>query len=317
LTAETDLDLFSAQNPVLKVQGNGGQDEVSAGFNPLFTRFLTDNVRADVLRGLPPLQVPFGGYITAPGAQVLLSQQIGKTDNGKPLWVFGGGSGHAASAVLAGEGLWEWRLKEAYDEGTPTVVDYLITRTVQLLAAQAERKRFRFQPLAPVCDLGTPVGFEAYVEDRAGQPAQGGAMEVAVQGKNFNKNYTLQSADGAKGLEITNLPEGTYTYRATTRLAGETLQDQGRFSVQATDLEDVGAGADFALLRKLAQSTGGQFVTLGNEQKITEALLINKPAPTLHSRERAELLIKEWWWLATICLLYLVEVGVRKLSGGV
>jgi hypothetical protein len=38
---------------------------------------------------------------------------------------------------------------------------------------------------------------------------------------------------------------------------------------------------------------------------------------TLRTRERADLLIKEWWWIAAICLLYLVEIGVRKMRGGV
>jgi hypothetical protein len=317
LTSETNLAAFSAQNAVLKVQSSGGQDEVSAHFNPLFSRFLTESVRPDVLRTLPPLQVPFGAYAAGAGTQVLLSQQIGRTENGKPLWIFGSGSGHAASVVLAGEGLWEWRLKEAFDEGTPTVVDYLVTRTVQLLAAQAERKRFRFQPLAPVSDLGSPVSFEAYVEDRTGQPAQGGPIDVSIQGKGVSRQVTLQSADGATGLEVSNLPEGTYTYSANTRLANEVLQDQGRFAIQATDLEDIGTGADFGLLRKLAQSTGAQFAPLGQEEKLVATLIKNRPPATLRTRERADLLIKEWWWIAAICLLYLVEIGVRKMRGGV
>jgi hypothetical protein len=113
------------------------------------------------------------------------------------------------------------------------------------------------------------------------------------------------------------LPEGTYTYRATTRLASEVLQDQGRFAIQATDLEDIGTGADFGLLRKLAQSTGAQFAPLGQEEKLVATLIKSRPPATLRTRERADLLIKEWWWIAAICLLYLVEIGVRKMRGGV
>lgn len=317
LTSETDLAAFSAQQPVLKIQSSGGQDEVGAGFNPLFTRFLTDAVRADVFRTLPPLQTPFGAYAPGASTQTLLTQQVGRVESGKPLWIYGSGSGHAASSVLAGEGIWQWRLKESFDEGKPVVVDYLISRTVQLLAAQAERKRFRFQPLTPVSDLGTPVAFEAYVEDRAGQPSPGGPIEVSLTGpKGQSRRLTLQSADGSTGLEMIDLPEGTYTYRATTRLAGEVLQDQGRFSIQATDLEDIGAGADFGMLRRLAEATGARFASLGQEQQLVDALVKARPAATLHSRERADLLIKEWWWIAGLCLLYLAEIGARKLKGG-
>ena len=318
LTAETDLQAFSAQNPVLKIQGMGGEDEVGAAFNPNFSRFLTESVRPEVLRALPPLQVPFGGYQAGSGAQALLTQQVGRVGNAKPLWIFGAGSGHAASSVLAGEGIWEWRLKEAFDEGQPTVVDYLISRTVQLLAAQAERKRFRFQPLAPVFDLGSPAGFETYLEDRAGQPARSETVELSLTSPNgSHRRVTLQSADGSTGLEVSDLPEGIYTYRAATRLAGEQLLDQGRFSIQATDLEDISAGADFGLLRQLAASTGARFASLGQEQQLVEALVKARPPATLRSKEETDSLIRQWWWITAICLLYLTEVGSRKLKGGI
>ncbi len=317
LTGQTDLAAFSAQNPVLKVQGTGGQDEVQASFNPGFGRFVTDAVRPEVLRRLPPLSAPFGNYNAAPGAQVLLGQRLGQTDNGKPLWLFGAGSGKAAGAVLAAEGIWQWRLQEAFADGTPTVTDFLIARTVQLLAAQAERKRFRLQPLTPVADLGNPVGFEAYLEDRTGQPARPGAITLAVAGPgNLRKTYTLQTSDGTSGLELADLPAGTYTYRATTRLAGEALQDQGRFAIQATDLEDIDAGADFAMLRRLAQTTGGQFATLGQEQGLVQALVAKRPPATLRTHQTSELLIKQWWWLALIVALFVAEVAARKFKGG-
>jgi len=317
VTSLTDLGQLAAQCAVLTIQNPVGQDDVSGALNPGFSRFVTEQLRADILPSLPPLQVPFGTYIASPRSQTLLWQWVGRVPNGKPLWVVGTGSGSEASAVLAGEGLWQWRLKEAYDEGKPTVVDYLVQRTILLLAAQAERKRFRFQPLAPVVNVGTAVGFEAYLEDRAGQPIVSKTIDVELKGPGgFSKRVALTSSDGATGLELAQLPEGIYTYKAFTRLAGEQLVDQGRLAVQPADLEDISTGADFALLKNLSKATGATFTTLPGIDALAKTLIARRPANVLRTRETSAPLAKQWWWLSLLLGLVLAEVAARKLKGG-
>ena len=105
---------------------------------------------------------------------------------------------------------------------------------------------------------------------------------IVFEGELYNDNYepintpevtlTLTTPDGEKKeyhfnqtnngyhLNIGSMPEGHYTYTATTTYNNKQLATSGAFVVEATMLEDINLVADHSLLNTLAAKTGGKLL---------------------------------------------------------
>ncbi|MEJ7666745.1 MAG: hypothetical protein WKG07_48170 [Hymenobacter sp.] len=81
------------------------------------------------------------------GAEAALWQQVGRLPTQKPLLVFGGATADPRSATLLAEGTWQWRLQEAVaHDDRPEAYDRLLSRTLQLLTQNANKKRLDVYP---------------------------------------------------------------------------------------------------------------------------------------------------------------------------
>ncbi len=316
LGANSDLNKFSQNNPVLTLRGHSADvDEIFPHFNATFAKFNFDSEKLRLLAKMPPLQVPYGEYSLKTGAEVLLFQMLGRLQTQKPLLALQMNKQNK-SAVLAGEGLWQWRLAEYELTDRNEVVDDIILKVVQFLSSKEDKRKFRiYTTQNEYLDYETVV-FEAEAYNELYEKISDVKVIFSLQdekGKLYN--YTFTITGGITKFEINNLPKGIYKYTATADVLGKTEKASGEFVIKDLQLETLSTTADFDLLRKVAQNSQGKFFKITQLESLEKDILQNKKPDLLHSSEELLEIIHLKWLFFLILALVSVEWLVRKFLG--
>lgn len=316
LGANSDLNKFSQNNPVLTLRGRSADvDEIFPHFNATFAKFNFDSEKLRLLAKMPPLQVPYGEYSLKTGAEVLLFQMLGRLQTQKPLLALQMNKQNK-SAVLAGEGLWQWRLAEYELTDRNEVVDDIILKVVQFLSSKEDKRKFRiYTTQNEYLDYETVV-FEAEAYNELYEKISDVKVSLSLQdekGKLYN--YTFTITGGITKFEINNLPKGIYKYTATADVLGKTEKASGEFVIKDLQLETLSTTADFDLLRKVAQNSQGKFFKINQLESLEKDILQNKKPDLLHSSEELLEIIHLKWLFFLILALVSVEWLVRKFLG--
>jgi len=316
LGSQSSIGPFTASNPVLQISGPGTQiDKVTAYFNTDFKQLAFDPAKLDLLAKLPPITVPYGEYRAQPGSEVVLWQQIGTVKTTKPLLAFNVTSPRK-TAVLAGEGLWAWRLEEYALTEKQDVVDELLQKIIQLISVKEDRRKLRVYPIRNEFVAGEKVIFETELyndiyERQYDQPVR---LQLTDE-RNQTRSYAFTPTAANSRYEISQLPEGAYQFRATATLNGRAEQSSGQFIVRTQQLEALNTTADHAMLRQLANQTGGRFYKPAQVDALVNALT-NRPHPArLSSTESIDEIINWRWLFFAVLLLATIEWGLRKFYG--
>ena len=223
LGAQSATAPLNAINPVLQITGPPAQTDKSlARFNADFKQLNLDPARLDLFDKLPPLTVPYGDYKLQPGSEVVLWQQIGSVKTSKPLLAINVTSPRKA-AVLAGEGLWQWRLEEYALTDKQEVVDELLQKVMQLISVKEDRRKLRVYPVRNEFVAGEKVIFETELYNDIYERVYDKPVQLQLtdeKGLTRSYNYTPTASNGR--FEISRLPEGVYQYKATTTLNAKT-----------------------------------------------------------------------------------------------
>lgn len=313
---------FNTLNPVMQITAQPGQsDKVTARYNDAYKALNLDAARLDILTKMPPLSAPYGDFKLMPGSEVVLWQQVGSVQTQKPLLALNVTAGAAdrprKAAVLAGEGLWQWRLEEYALTDKQEVIDEMLQKVIQLISVKEDRRKLRVYPIRNEFVVGEKVIFETELYNDIYERIYDKPVNLNVldeRGITRSFNYT-PTTDNSR-FEISRLPEGAYTYRATTNLGGKNEVSEGQFIVRDLQLEALNTTADHGLLRQLASQTGGKFYKASSTQNLVRDLTSRETPARLSSTEDLSELIN-WRWLFFVILgLAALEWGVRKYFGG-
>jgi hypothetical protein len=313
---QSNIGTFNGLNGVVQLSANPGQtDKVTGHFNPNFNLLNFDPQRLELLRKLPPLSVPFGDVRPLPNAQVVLLQRVGQVQTQKPLLVVG--TGAKRNAVLLGEGLWQWRLEEFALTDKQDLVDDLLLKVMQYIAAKDDQRKLRVYPLQNEVQLGETVTFETEVYNDIYERLYDQSVTLTLtdeRGRSRNYPYTITA--GSSRFDVSDLPAGVYRFKATATVLGKPETATGEFVVKDEPLEALTTTADFDLLRQLSQQTGGRFYRAADVQSLQNVLLARDTPDRLTSTEEFRELINLRWLFFLILALAAVEWGVRKWAGG-
>ncbi|MBK6610706.1 MAG: hypothetical protein IPG29_07310 [Sphingobacteriales bacterium] len=316
ITSQTAPALFNtAQNIVQMNSARGDQsNDVRLVNNGNFNLFNLEDGTANFLAELPPLQSPFGDYSAAPTSQTLFTQKIGSIATKYPLLAFEQATGDKI-AVLAGEGLWRWRIYNNKKNNNANAVNDLITKTVQYLSVKNDKRKFRVSMPKTLFNEGEQISFDAEFYNDSYQRITDPEVTLTVYdntGKKFP--YVFSKTADAYTLNIGFLPVGNYTYKANTSFNGQNYSAEGQFSVVAIQLESMQTQANHALLYLLAKETGGAVIypdSLGSlAQKIGQI-----PA-TQYSSTKTQSMINLKWLFFLILGFVSFEWFIRKYLGG-
>ncbi|RYE35843.1 MAG: hypothetical protein EOP42_05520 [Sphingobacteriaceae bacterium] len=316
LGAQSNLQQFNSLQKIISISSsNSSTQEVFALPDASFTTFILSDSAKTKISNFPPLLAPFGNYGNT-SASILLKQKIGRVATSYPLLAFGEENGQR-KAVLAGEGLWRWRLNEFQQFGNHRAFDELLSQSIQYLSVKSNRKRFEALPTKPVFDEDENVAFHAELYDQSFELVN--QPEIAISLKNTNgKKYDFQFSkqDHSYQLNAGILPAGDYSYIAQTRLGNEVFKSNGNFSVKALITEDLQSAANQQLLYALAKENGGEMLTPQQLNKLPDLIRKNENIKTIAYQEnKYKELIDEKWVFVLVLLLLSLEWFLRRRNG--
>jgi len=316
LGANSDLNKFTELNPLINLRGRSGDvDEIFPQLNPTFVKFNLDTDKLRILSKMPPLQVPYGDYNLKSNGEVMLFQNVGRLQTKKPLLALLMGK-QSKSAVLAGEGIWKWRLEEFGQTDSNIIIDDFFLKIVQFLSSKEDKRKFRIYTTNNEFLSFESVIFEAEAYNELYEKLANVKVSLSLQneqGKIFNYGFTITG--GTSKFEIANLPQGIYKYTATADILGKTEKAFGEFIIKDLQLETLSSTADFSLLRKVAQNTQGKFYTANQLDNLEKDLLASKKPNLLHTSEELLEIINLPWLFFVLLSLLSIEWFLRKYLG--
>ncbi len=313
--SKTNLRVLAANGVPLNFANTTQRDEVTPIVNPAFHDFEFSENSNSVFARYPPIAVPFGKYTYPPNAQVLLNQQIGSVPTDRPLLLAWEENNHKV-AVFVGDGLWRWRLEEFSSTEKTEVFDETFSKLVQYLSTLDDKRKFRFFPVQNEFSDEMPVVLEGQVYNDLFEKVYGNKIDLTLRdekGKSTQYSYVL--SPGGEQYKIGGLHDGSYDFTATTMVNDKKESVSGKFLVIAQNIEPQNLVADFGLLRKLSQATGGKFYHGDEWNKLLADYHKTESKELIHSEESFNPLIHLKWFFFLLLLLISAEWFSRKYLG--
>ncbi|MCU0447711.1 MAG: carboxypeptidase-like regulatory domain-containing protein [Microscillaceae bacterium] len=314
--AQTDLNEFNRISRQAKVVGRiGRMDQVTPVYNKSFAKFTFEGSKMAMFDKLPPVSVPFGEYSLGNSVEVVLSQKVGNIKTEKPLLIVDQ-QGAQKTAVMMGEGFWQWRLEEYSLSDSHESFDELITKLIQFLSTKEDKRKLRVYPINAEFYDYEKVIFESEVYNDIYERVYGQKINLSLthtEGKTYT--YSFTSAEGNTRFEISGLPKGVYRYTASADIRGKAEQVAGEFTIKDLQLEALNNTADHNLLRQISEKNDGKFFTINQLNDLKKALLDKRKPNLLHSTEDLSELINLKWLFFLLLALASIEWASRKYLG--
>jgi hypothetical protein len=289
--------------------------DINGAVSDGFTLFQLQPNTIEMVRSMPPLAVPFGDFQYSSGINTFVRQQVGQIATTKPLIAFNKANDNKVG-LIAGEGLWRWRINSFRQFESHEAFNELTTKVVQYLAAKEDKSLFRVNGAKDFAE-NTPIIFDAELYNASYEPIVDKDIQMVIrneEGAEFN--YSFSPANGRYKLNAGSLPVGNYSYTASTLSEGQTLKETGEFSVSALQLELTNTIADHRLLNQFATENGGEMVYPNAVSSLAEKIKSRQDIVSV-SYENKQLndLINFRWILALIIGLLSLEWLLRKRAG--
>jgi len=267
------------------------------------------------MQQFPPLLCPFGDYKQKANVYVMLKQQIGSVVTNKPLLLFNESS-ERKIGILAGEGIWRWRLTDYQLKSNFNAFNEIILKTVQYLSTRENKSHFRVIGKNNFAE-NEPVTFDAEVYNDNYEMVN--TPEVSISITNANKKsfpFTFSKTEKAYTLNAGFFPSGTYHYKAMTKLGDKMYSSEAEFSVSAIQVEQSETVADHQLMYALAKKNGGEMYYPNQLDQLTKALEARQDIKTVsYTHIKMQDLVNMKWFFFLLLLLISIEWFIRKRNG--
>lgn len=317
LGAESNLIQFNNLQKTIGISSsNQTMQEAFAAPNASFSTFILSDSAKTKINNFPPLLAPFGNYSFGATTSVLLKQKIGVVSTSYPLLAFAENSGQR-TAVLAGEGVWKWRLNEFQQFGNHHAVDELLSQSIQYLCIKNNDKRFNVAAAKTVFDEDENVMLTAELHNKAYELINQPDVGITIKNKK-GKTYSYQFSRNNQSYQLDAgvLPSGDYTYEAQTKLGNENFKASGNFSIKALIAEAAQSAANHQLLFTLAKQNGGEMVFPEQLNQLAKSIMKNENIKTIaYEDNNYRELVDEKWIFILILLLLSLEWFLRRRNG--
>ncbi|MBB6236260.1 hypothetical protein HDC90_000871 [Pedobacter sp. AK013] len=317
LGAQSNINTFNQiQNQVNLSATNGSLQEVYADPANGFTSFNLTEEDKKQISTFDPLLSPFGRLSVNAGAIPVFNQRIGKVSTQQPLLFFANENGTKAG-YLMGEGLWRWKLSEAENESNQSVLNDLVSKTVQYLSVKDDKRRFKVFTSKSAYDENESIQFNGNLYNDSYQPVNESEVNLQVKneaGKVFS--YIFSKTENGYQLDAGTMPAGNYSYYANTELGGKKFTATGSFYINALISEFQQTTANHQLLNTLSKQSNGKLFMPENLLKIADEITKNENIKTISYEDRKyDELISMKWLFGLILILLGVEWFLRKRNG--
>ncbi len=290
-------------------------DEVTPVINPGLTNFSLSSEASTAFSRFPPVSVHFGKMRMKAGSSVVLFQKVGSVTTDKPLLLTSSDDTRKVGVML-GEGIWRWRLNEFDRTENTYSFDEVFGKLVQFLSSTDDKRKFRSYPIRQEFSDTEPVVFESQVYNDIFEPVFGNAVDIDITGEDGQRTrYTYVISPGNTRYQVGGLKEGAYRYQASTLINNKTETVRGEFAVTERQAELQNLTADFDLLRRLSDNTGGKFYPASRLNDLRSALQQTQATSVIHTEETYDSIINLRWVFWLLLILVTAEWGLRKFYG--
>ena len=316
LGSQSDLSRLNQFKTGLTLSGfNQSTNEALPMLNKDFPLFMLSTPMEKLFVVLPPLISPFANYQISNATYILAYQKLGQAITNIPLIAFTQ-TAEVRYGIIAGEGIWKWRMQDFAINATHQTFDDLINKTVQYLSQPGDKGNFRLYWNNYYAE-NEPVDFSARLYNDTDEPITGPEVEMQItneDGKEYNYSFTTNGL--IYQLSAGSLPAGLYSFKALTDPGTGVVTRSGNFVVSPLNLEDVNTVANHRLLNAMASETGGTSFVPADVQKIIEVIKNREDIkPVVYSKKRYTDLVDFFPLLMLIILLMGVEWFLRKFHG--
>jgi len=317
LGGQSNLNRFNQLQNVMQVSpGQASMNDVYGIVQSNFPIFSVKDDWKNALPTFPPLQIPFGNFINGPNANVLMYQKIGRVETKFPLWSIGMMDGKKVG-VIAGEGLWRWKMSESARTNRTEVFKDIVANTIRYLATREDKRKFKVRSDETNYEESDNIVFsgELYNEnyELVNEPEVNMTL-VGADKKEFK--YTLDRTEHGYKLDIGQLNAGSYNYNAKVNYQGKALISSGTFNVKSVGKEMFDLVADFGLMRQLSSQSGGLTLYENQLDQLVDKIKTNQAIkPIISTNKKTDPLINLKWIFGLLALLLATEWFIRRYMG--
>lgn len=315
--AQTQVNAFNQVQKMVRLNSTGTSlQEILPNLNPNFTLFNIESGLWKQMQNYNPLQAPFGILNINGPYSAILDQKIGKINTQRPLLFFINNEDRKF-AFLIGEGIWKWKLEEAKQVESASLVEELVNKTIQYLVVKDDKRKFKAYPAKNTFDDHEQIILNANLYNDAYEPINDPEVSVKIKSANGKEfDYLFSKSGTAYRLDAGSLPEGNYTFLASTQVGDHKYSASGAFYVNALIAEYQQTRANHQLLYTMSQQSGGKMYSPANLLQVSNDLERNDQVKTITYEDRKyEELINFKWIFICIMLLLSMEWFLRKRNG--
>jgi hypothetical protein len=279
-------------------------------YNASFNAFLLPKQVQAVTDKMPPIFSGIATISVAPGANILFYQRVAGIQ--VPLWVMQQGA--TPTAILAGEGLWRWRLHEYKNFSEHNVIDECIRQTIAFLSANNMERPFTVQLPKHIWSDQEAISLNAYLLNTNNEQVNTPEVQITISDSAGRKeDYSFERSGTAYMLNIGIHAGGSYTYTARTTYNGKPYTASGTFVVESTPLEFMESGSDYPMLYALAHKYNGALFPAANFDALYDSISHNERVkPVIQTNTETVPLVDRRWYFFLILLIAVAEWLLRK-----
>lgn len=314
---QTNLNKLNQAQNLLSIQGRGNQtNDTEPVLVPSFNTFTVEEELKELIAQFPPVTTPFADYKAKADAEILLEQRISSIKTEYPLLLFGEEQG-IKRGVLAGEGIWKWRIFDFIQHQSHEQFDALLGKVIQYLSTKEDKRRFRAFVSNTLYNENENISIDAELYNSNYERINTPEARVVITNEKGEKfPFTFNKTASSYTLNAGRLPEGSYKFEASTVFNGEELKSGGAFSVKSIQLEVFESTANHQLLHLISQKNGGEVVAPSNLSKLPEMIDAKGFAkPVLYDTTKTRSLIHLKWIFFLLLALLSLEWFLRRYFG--
>ena len=314
---QTNLGEFNQIQNALTITGtnndnNPAQALIAENFS-LFT--ISDNL-INNLETFVPLLSPFGDYSLGANTETLLYQKIGKIDTKYPLLVYNQ-TNEIKTGILAGEGLWRWRLFDFMEDSDHEIFSEVLSKSIQYVSLKDDKRKFRVNTNAKVYRENEKILFTAELYNDSYEMVNDPEVFLTIKNaKGEDFNFTFSRFNNYYRLDASLFPPGSYNFTARVNYNGNQMEANGRFNVRRIQLELYDLQARHGLLRNISNKYGGQVFYPDQMESLTETILeSDEIKPVIYQNSKTRSVINLKWIFGILLFLLSLEWFLRRYFG--
>lgn len=301
------LEQLNSLDVGLKISASNNTEEVQAVFDKNFSLFLLSDGALESLEMAPPLIAPFGDTNLSPIMQNLAKQKMRNVETNKTLMAFGFEKGRKIGFIL-GEGLWRWRLNNFRTDGNHEAFNELVQKMVQYLALKQNEDNFNVHYSALFQETDE-IELTAELFNDSYELVNTPDVNIKIWNDSLRElSYQFDRIEDFYRLNAGNLQPGDYSFEATTQLGNQHFSEKGSFSIAKNDIELQNIRADFGVLQKMSQQTGGQFASFENYGTLLDTIAANKQITVQQYKQTFQ---TEWINMKMLFFVLLLLLGAE------